>query len=91
MSKATYYKWADLSQTPMAPQISRRLVSGEKLMIVEVTLDKGAVVATHQRHRTSQPGQSDRKKGGGYRKASINSAGSTILVKSRITHTRRKK
>jgi quercetin dioxygenase-like cupin family protein len=48
MSKATYYKWANLPQTPMAPQIKRRLVSGEKMMVVEVTLEKGAVVHTHQ-------------------------------------------
>jgi quercetin dioxygenase-like cupin family protein len=47
MSKAKYYKWADLAQTPMTPQIKRRLVSGEKLMVVKLTLDKGAVVSSH--------------------------------------------
>ncbi|MBN1218909.1 MAG: cupin domain-containing protein [Anaerolineae bacterium] len=43
-----FYSWTDLPQTPMAPGIWRRLVSGEKVMIVQVTLDKGAVVDTHQ-------------------------------------------
>jgi quercetin dioxygenase-like cupin family protein len=48
MNKATYYKWANLPQTPMTPQIKRRLVSGEKMMIVEVTFEKGAVAPIHQ-------------------------------------------
>jgi len=43
-----FYTWADLPQTPMSPQIRRRVVGGDKVMIVEVTLDKGAVVVTHQ-------------------------------------------
>lgn len=47
MNEAKFYKWAELSQTPMTPQISRRLVSGEKVMIVELTLDKGGVVGVH--------------------------------------------
>lgn len=48
MNKATYYKWADLPQTALTPQISRRLVSGEKLMSVQFTLAKGAVAGQHQ-------------------------------------------
>ncbi|MBN1991280.1 MAG: cupin domain-containing protein [Anaerolineae bacterium] len=31
----------------MAPQIQRRLVSGEKVMVVQVTLEQGAVVPVH--------------------------------------------
>jgi quercetin dioxygenase-like cupin family protein len=42
-----FYTWPDQPQTPMAPGIRRRLVSGEKVMIVQVTMDKGAVVNTH--------------------------------------------
>ena len=44
----TYYTWADLSQTPMTPQIRRRLVTGEKLMSVYFNLDKGAIVGEHK-------------------------------------------
>ncbi|MFC1974988.1 cupin domain-containing protein [Chloroflexota bacterium] len=47
MSQPTYHKWTDLPQTPMAPKIKRRLVSGEKVMVVEVTLEQGAVVPAH--------------------------------------------
>ena len=47
MTEASYYKWADLAQTEMTPQIRRRLVSGEKVMIMELRLAKGAVVKEH--------------------------------------------
>lgn len=47
MSEVKFYTWTDLPQTTMTPQITRRLVSGEKLMLVELMLAKGAVVGVH--------------------------------------------
>lgn len=47
MSEASYYKWTALPETAMGPQIERRLVSGEKVMLVKVTLAKGAAIAEH--------------------------------------------
>jgi quercetin dioxygenase-like cupin family protein len=47
MPKATLYKWADLPQTALTPQIGRRLVAGQKVMLVEITLAKGAAVGEH--------------------------------------------
>lgn len=47
MSNVNYFKWTDLPPTAMAPTINRRLVSGEKIMIVELTLGKGGMVAEH--------------------------------------------
>ena len=47
MTEASYFKWVDLPQTAMTPNIDRRLVSGEKFMIVELALAKGAIVAEH--------------------------------------------
>ena len=47
MTEANYFKWGDLPQTAMTPNINRRLVSGEKIMIVELTLAKGGIVAEH--------------------------------------------
>lgn len=47
MSTTCYYRWADLPQTEMTPKIKRRLVSGEKVMVVELTFAKGAVVSEH--------------------------------------------
>jgi quercetin dioxygenase-like cupin family protein len=48
MNQGTFYKWADMPQTPMTPQIRRRLVCGEKVMSVEFSLDKGAIIAEHK-------------------------------------------
>jgi quercetin dioxygenase-like cupin family protein len=47
MSKATCYNWADLPPTAMTPQIERRLISGENMMLVQFRLAKGAQVAEH--------------------------------------------
>ena len=47
MSQVSYYEWASLPQTPMTPQINRRLVSGEKLMFVQLSLERGAIVGVH--------------------------------------------
>ncbi len=48
MTEQSFYKWEDMPQTGMTPDIRMRLVSGEKVMSVQVTLDKGAVITTHQ-------------------------------------------
>jgi quercetin dioxygenase-like cupin family protein len=48
MSKAAFHRWADLPQTEMTPQIKRRLISGEKVMMVLLTFDQGAIVAQHK-------------------------------------------
>jgi len=47
MTEATFYKWADLPETALTPQIKRRLVTGEKVMVLNLTLSKGAVVGEH--------------------------------------------
>jgi quercetin dioxygenase-like cupin family protein len=48
MSQATYYKWTDLPETAYTAQIRRRLVTGEKVMLVNLSLAAGAVVSQHQ-------------------------------------------
>lgn len=47
MSETTYIKWSEVPQVDMAPGIRRRVLSGDNMMSVEVTLDKGAVVPEH--------------------------------------------
>ena len=47
MTTATFYQWVDLPETAMTPQIKRRMVTGEKLMVLNLTLTKGAVVGEH--------------------------------------------
>lgn len=47
MTEATFYKWADLPESNLTPQIKKRLVTGEKIMVLNLTLSKGAVVGEH--------------------------------------------
>ena len=42
-----HYTWADLDKEVLNPRISRRIVTGEKAMVAQVFLAKGAVVPEH--------------------------------------------
>ncbi len=44
---AMHYRWDDLPREELNPLIGRRLVSGERLMIAQVYLTKGAIVPQH--------------------------------------------
>ncbi len=44
---AAHYRWDDLPREELSPLIGRRLVTGERLMIAQVYLTKGAVVPQH--------------------------------------------
>ncbi len=46
-SRATHYRWDDLRLEELNPQLRRRLISGERLMLAHVYLDKGCVVPQH--------------------------------------------
>lgn len=45
--RATHYRWDDLPREALNPTIGRRLISGERLMIAHVYLDRGAIVPQH--------------------------------------------
>ena len=45
---ATLYTWNDLPKEPVSPVLERRLISGERAMLAQVTLKKGGVVPRHQ-------------------------------------------
>ncbi len=45
--RATHYRWDDLPKEELNPQLARRLISGERLMLAHVYLDKGCVVPKH--------------------------------------------
>jgi quercetin dioxygenase-like cupin family protein len=47
MSQATFYKWSDLPETALTPDIKRRMITGEKVMVLNLTLAKGAIVGQH--------------------------------------------
>lgn len=44
---ATWYRWADLPLEPVSEQLSRRLITGQRIMLAHVYLRKGCVVPKH--------------------------------------------
>jgi quercetin dioxygenase-like cupin family protein len=53
MSVATHYRWEDLPKEPLKPDLARRLITGERLMIAHVYLEKGCIVPRHE-HENEQ-------------------------------------
>ena len=45
---ATHYRWEDLPKEPLKPDLHRRLISGERMMLAHVYLDRGAIVPKHE-------------------------------------------
>jgi len=50
MADATHYRWDDLPREELNPEIGRRFVTGDSMMIAHVYLKKGAVVPMHSHH-----------------------------------------
>jgi quercetin dioxygenase-like cupin family protein len=50
---ATHYRWEDLPREELNPQIGRRLITGDRMMIAHVYLAKGALVPKHS-HENEQ-------------------------------------
>jgi quercetin dioxygenase-like cupin family protein len=50
---ATHYRWEDLPREELNPQIGRRFITGERMMIAHVYLAKGALVPRHS-HENEQ-------------------------------------
>jgi quercetin dioxygenase-like cupin family protein len=48
-----HFRWTDMPKERVTDTISRRLVTGERLMLAHVYLDKGAVVPKHS-HENEQ-------------------------------------
>jgi len=51
--KATHYRWEELPKEAVKDDLSRRLISGERLMLAHVYLEKGCVVPQHS-HANAQ-------------------------------------
>lgn len=52
-SGATLYRWDDLPMEALKPDLGRRLISTERMMIAHVYLDEGCVVPQHS-HENEQ-------------------------------------
>jgi quercetin dioxygenase-like cupin family protein len=44
---ATHYRWDDLPKEAVNDDLSRRLITGARVMIAQVYLDKGCIVPQH--------------------------------------------
>ena len=48
MSAVRHHRWDEMPKERVTDDIHRRLVTGERMMLAHVYLDKGAIVPTHQ-------------------------------------------
>lgn len=53
MNQTTLYRWEDMSKEHITGQLSRRLVTGDRMMLAHVYLDKGCIVPQHS-HENEQ-------------------------------------
>ena len=49
----TFYRWDEIPQEPLSETISRKLVTGDRMMLAHVYLKKGAIVPRHS-HENEQ-------------------------------------
>lgn len=49
-TNVTFFRWDEMPKEKVTDQISRRLVTGQAMMLAHVYLDKGAIVPKHQHH-----------------------------------------
>jgi quercetin dioxygenase-like cupin family protein len=52
-SKVTFYRWSDLEREQVSPTLARRLITGERMMLAHVYLDRGCIVPKHH-HENEQ-------------------------------------
>ncbi len=53
MSFGTHYRWDDIPKEPLRPDLGRKLIATDRMMIAQVFLQKGALVAKHS-HENEQ-------------------------------------
>ena len=53
MNRATQYRWDKIALEKVTEMISRKLVTGEREMLAQIYLKKGAIVPTHD-HEAEQ-------------------------------------
>ena len=51
--RATHYRWNDLPREALNPQLGRRLIATERMMIAHVYLEQGCVIPRHE-HENEQ-------------------------------------
>lgn len=51
--EATHYRWEDIPKEALKPDLARRLIATDRMMLAQVYLQKGCVVPTHE-HENEQ-------------------------------------
>ena len=46
-SSIRHFRWMDMEKEPVVEGIDRKVISGERVMVAQIFLDKGAIVPTH--------------------------------------------
>ena len=46
-TEGTHYRWSELPREPLNPLLDRSLITGERLMLAHVYMEKGCIVPTH--------------------------------------------
>ncbi|HKG92237.1 MAG TPA: cupin domain-containing protein [Gemmatimonadaceae bacterium] len=49
-SAVRHFRWDDMPKEQVTAQISRRLITSERMMLAHVYLDKGSIVPKHSHH-----------------------------------------
>ncbi|MEP6763721.1 MAG: cupin domain-containing protein [Gemmatimonadaceae bacterium] len=50
MNTVKHYNWKDVPSERLTPLLSRKLITGERLMIAQVFLSTGSIVPAHDHH-----------------------------------------
>jgi quercetin dioxygenase-like cupin family protein len=90
LAGCTYYRWKDMPKETVSDHLSRRLVTGERMMLAHVYLKKGCVVPRHQ-HENEQltyilEGALEFFLGADGKKVITVSAGEVLHIPSNVPH-----
>jgi quercetin dioxygenase-like cupin family protein len=89
-SSVQFFRWTDMPKERVTDRISRRLVTGERMMLAHVYLDKGSVVPKHS-HENEQltyilEGALRFKIGDDQKEEITVRAGEVLLIPSNVPH-----
>ena len=90
MKKPTHYRWSDMPLEQVNEKLSRKLVTGERMMLAHVYLKKGCVVPKHH-HENEQltyilEGALHFRLGEDLSEEVVVAAGEVLLIPSNVPH-----
>ena len=90
MKKTTHYRWSDMPLEQVNEKLSRKLVTGERMMLAHVYLKKGCVVPKHH-HENEQltyilEGALHFRLGEDLSEEVVVAAGEVLLIPSNVPH-----